>query len=84
MYDTIFSGPGPDALGYVVLSGNGSGHTGAPLRPEVKIVDSQWQTKEDHLRSKPPSIFGFRISRGAYGFGPYILERASTPIAPQP
>lgn len=38
VYDAIFSGPGPDAFGYVVLSGNGSGRAGAPLRPEVRLA----------------------------------------------
>ena len=75
VYDTLFSNPGLDAFDYVVLTGNGSGRTGRPLPPNVPLRESQWQNTEDHLRLKPPSVFGFRISRSAYGFGPYILRK---------
>jgi hypothetical protein len=79
VYDPRCSHPGPDAFEYVVLTGNGSGQPGEPRLPEVGIEESQWQISDDHLRSEPPSIFGLRLSRSAYGFGPYILKKRSGP-----
>jgi hypothetical protein len=75
VYDTLFSNPGPDAFDYAVLTGNGSGRAGVPLAPEVALGGSEWQRSEDHLRSTPPTVLGIRLSRSAYGFGPYILKK---------
>ena len=75
VYDTIFSNPGADAFDYIALSGNTSGKIGVPLAPLVPLGDSKWQNTDDHLRSVPPTFFGFRFSRSAYGFGPYILKK---------
>jgi hypothetical protein len=75
VYDTLFSNPGPLSFDYVALAGNGSGRPGMPLNPAVAIGESQWQNTYDHLRQKSQSIFGVRLSRSAYGFGPYILKK---------
>ena len=75
VYDTLFSNPGPGSFDYVVVTGNGSGRPDTPITPSVSIGESHWQNADDHLRSKPPSIFGFRLSRSGYGFGPYILKK---------
>ncbi len=77
VYDTLFSNPGPDSFDYVALTGNGSGRPGAPITLGVSIAESHWRNTDDHLRSKPPSLFGFRLSRSAYGFGPYILTKGN-------
>lgn len=68
---------GLDAFDYVVLTGNGSGQPGRPLPPSVPLGDSPWQNTEDHLQLKPPSVFGFRLSHSAYGFGPYVLKKSN-------
>src|SRR5216683_3710131 len=65
VYDTLFSNPGPGSFDYVVVTGNGSGRPDTPITPSVSIGESHWQNADDHLRSKPPSIFGFRLSRSA-------------------
>jgi hypothetical protein len=75
VYDTLFSDPGSDSFDYVALAGNGSGRPDTPQPPAVVIGVSQWQNTADHLRSKSPSLFGFPLSRSAYGFGPYILKK---------
>jgi hypothetical protein len=75
VYDTLFSDPNADSFDYVALAGNGSGTPGTPQPPGVAIGESQWQNIHDHLPSKPPSLFGVRLSRSGYGFGPYILKK---------
>jgi hypothetical protein len=77
VYDTLFSNPGLDSFDYVVLTGNGSGRPGTPLNPIVALGESRWRNTDDHLRLKPPNVFGFRLSRSAYGFGPYILTKGN-------
>jgi hypothetical protein len=77
VYDTLFSNPGLDSFDYVALTGNGSGRPGVPIIPEVSIAESHWRKTDDHLRLKPPSLFGFRLSRSAYGFGPYVLTKGN-------
>jgi hypothetical protein len=75
VYDTLFSNPGLDSFDYVAVTGNGSGRPGTPITPSVALGESHWQNMDDHLRSKSPSLFGFRLSRSAYGFGLYILKK---------
>lgn len=75
VYDTLFSNPGLASFDYVALAGNGSGQPGKPQLPGVAIGESQWRNTYDQLRPNSPSLFGFRLSRSGYGFGPYILKK---------
>jgi len=85
-YDTEFSNPGLDSLDYIAVTGNGTGRPGAPMLPSIANGASQWQNIDNHLRTSQPSVLGFRLSKSAYGFGPYILKKsnqgeAATPAA---
>lgn len=74
VYDLTFSDPGIDAIGYVILSGNGSGRPGVPTDFKAKYKPG-FRPIYNHLNSMPTTIAGHSISRSAYGFGAYILKK---------
>lgn len=78
LYDNTFSNPG-DAIDYVVVSGVGSAKPGVPILDKKY---SGWQVVDSALRLSRPSVLGLPLSRSAYGFGPYILKRKSSPSVP--
>jgi hypothetical protein len=81
VYDTLFSNPRVSDVDYIVLSGNGSGKPGTPLKIRSRYENADFQAIYDHLNSTPESLFGLRISRSSYGFGAYILRRRGDPRA---
>ena len=66
---------------YLIKDGNGSGHPGEPrpFRPEYETDqrDEHFIIARDDLSREPLKIGGVRLSRRAYGFGPFILKRKS-------
>ncbi len=73
VYDSTFSAPAPGDVNYVATSGNGAGQAGVPM---LQKEYADWQLVDNALRQSAPTFFGLRLSRSAYGFGPYILKRS--------
>lgn len=76
VYDLVFSDPGIQSVDYIVLSGNGSGEPGVPADFRAKYKPG-FAPVSDHLNRERPHIGGIYLSRSAYGFGAYILHKAS-------
>jgi hypothetical protein len=75
VYDVLLSNPNVHDVDYVIVSGNGSGKPGTPLNMNGKYENSDFKVVYNHLNRNPASLFGFQISRSAYGFGPYVLKK---------
>lgn len=77
VYDSMFSYPSIEAVDYIVVSGNGSGKPGTPANVPWWAENTDFRPVENHLNLRPTALFGFRLSRSAYGFGAYVLEKKS-------
>jgi hypothetical protein len=75
VYEPLFGEVPPD-IQYIVVSGNGSGKPGIPVDVfNGKFKRSDYQVVDDRLNRVPASFLGFRMSRGAYGFGAMVLRK---------
>lgn len=85
--DPDFSHPKPVDVDYLIKTGNGTGVPGKPqtFSPEYEAFAAKdhFVVEEDDLNRTPLKIVGIRISKSAYGFGPYI-EAHSPVAAPKP
>lgn len=76
VFDSYFSQPN-GIVDYVVLTGNGSGTPGKPqaLNPNLeRLVAEEFVVLDDHLNREPLSLFGFRLTNSAYGFGSLVFQ----------
>jgi hypothetical protein len=87
--DPTFSEIDLNRIEFFVGDSNGSGEPGKWMEPEnpryAELLRNEFEVVHDDLPREPVSIFGQRISRSAYGFGPIVLRRTSRPTTtPKP
>ncbi len=80
VYSTWVGSPDPGAVQFLVLSGNGSGVPGRPLRDgccRIEETKSTFATVYDNLPRNPVYLGPFRVTNSAYGFGQMVRENVS-------
>jgi len=75
VYDILFGNPAMAQVNYIIVSGNGSGKPGKPQAIKAPYATPDLKVVYNHLNTAPESILRLPISRSAYGFGAYILQR---------
>jgi len=75
--DPGFSSVKLSELDYLIFTANGSGIPGVPANPLVYEPDvkARFEPIWQNLHRQPLELFGVRLTRSAYGYGPLVLRR---------
>jgi hypothetical protein len=78
VYDLYFARPDPEAVDYIILTGNGSGDSEVVREVPSNLAEygrRHFRPVQNNINTKSLSLFGRTIPNTAFGFGAVVLAR---------